>query len=286
MPRAVSSGSGATADGPSLAMRYGMDERNVSIIPGLHFFCDHRCWRCALAHRCQVPLRMAQDPPRPDRPRLNSPAARVADVVMASLYVTVEQVGIVAEMAARSPAPSERADPAPACLPPPADRRNDADKDPLVVSAKEYASGSLRVLQALRPRLVRNSDEISCDAADRLEETCITVASKIHRAISSALEADADAQDLQGDANGSAKVALLLIDESRRAWRELMRPGRAVGNGAPARYVAMLDRLEAGLHERFPRALEFVRPGFDTLSEAVDGQVARAMLNSQLTTNN
>ena len=283
---AVFSGSGAAADGPRLAMRYGMDERNVSIIPGLHFFCDHRCWRCGLAHRCQVPLRMAQDPPRPGRSRLNSPAARVADVVMASLYVTVEQVGIVAEMAARSDAPSERAHPAPACVPPPTDRRNDAEKDPLVVSAKEYASGTLRVLQVLRPRLVRNSDDVSCDAADRLEETCITVASKIHRAISSALEADTDAQDLQGDANGSAKVALLLIAESRQAWRELMRPGLAVGNGAPARYVAILDRLAAGLHERFPRALEFVRPGFDTLGDGVDGQVARALLSSHLTTNN
>ena len=130
MPRAVLSGSGATSDGPSLAMRYGMDQRNVSIIPGLHFFCDHRCWRCALAHRCQVPLRMAQDPPRPGRSRLNSPAARVAEVVMASLYVTVEQVGIVVGMAG-SVAPSERASPAPACLAVPADRRKDAEKDPL-----------------------------------------------------------------------------------------------------------------------------------------------------------
>jgi hypothetical protein len=267
-------------------MRYGMDERKVSIIPGLHFFCDHRCWRCTLAHRCQVPIRMAQDPPRAGRSMVNGPAARVADVVMASLYVTVEQVGIVAGMAAGRLAPSEREGPESACLAPPADRRKDAEKDPMVVNAKEYASGSLRVLQVLRPRLVRNGDEISCDAADRLEETCITVASKIHRAISSALEADTDAQNPQGDANGSAKVALLLIDESRRAWRELMRPGRAVGNGAPARYVAMLDRLEAGLHERFPRALEFVRPGFDTLGDGVDGQVAKAMLHSQLITNN
>ena len=263
----------------------GMDERNVSIIPGLHFFCDHRCWRCPLAHRCQVAIQMAEDPPRRGRSLVNSPAARVANVVMASLHVTVEQVGIVVGMTEGGLEPPECAGPAPTNLQTLADRRKDAERDPLVVRAKEYATGSLRVLQVLRPRLVRSSDEASCDAADRLEETCITVASKIHRAVSSALEAETDAQDPQGDANGSAKVALLLIDESRRAWRELMRPGRAVGNGAPARYVATLDVLEAGLHERFPRALEFVRPGFDTLGDGIDGQVARAMLNSQLTTN-
>ena len=229
---------------------------------------------------------MAQDPPRRSRSLVNSPAARVANVVMASLHVTVEQVGIVVGMAGGRLEPRECAGPNPTNLQALADRRKGAERDPLVVRAKEYATGSLRVLQVLRPRLVRNGDEVSCDAADRLEETCITVASKIHRAVSSALEADTDAQDPQGDANGSAKVALLLIDESRRAWRELMRPGRAVGNGAPARYVATLDVLEAGLHERFPRALEFVRPGFDTLGDGVDGQIARAMLDSQATTSN
>ena len=263
-----------------------MAERAASIIPGLHFFCDHRCWRCPLAHRCQVPLHMAKAPPRPSRSPVSSPAARVAGVVMASLYVTVEQVGIVAGLARCHGGPPARVDTAPTDLQGLADRRKDAEKDPLVVRAKEYASGSLRILQALRPRLARNGDEVVCDAADRLEETCITVASKIHRAISSALEADANAMDPQGDANGSAKVALLLIDESRRAWRELMRPGRAVGNGTPARYVATLDVLEVGLHKRFPHALKFVRPGFDTVDEGIDGRVAKAVLSSQPTTNN
>jgi len=216
---------------------------------------------------------------------MSSPAARVAGVVMASLYVTVEQIGIVVGQARSHGGPSPRIDTLPGDMQALADRRKDAEKDPLVLRAKEYASGSLRVLQALRPRLARNGDEVACDAADRLEETCITVASKIHRAVSSALEA-ADAVDPQSDANGSAKVALLLIDESRSAWRELMRPGRAVGNGTPARYVATLDLLEVGLHKRFPHALEFVRPGFDTIDEGIDGHVARAVLRARPTTNN
>ncbi len=182
-----------------------------------------------------------------------------------------------------SPALTARCAPAP---PNPADPRKDAERDPLVARAKEYASGSLRVLQVLRSQLMRGEDETMRDAADRLEETCITVASKIHRAVSSAMESEEDRMDPQGDANGSAKVALLLIEESRQAWRELMRPGRSVGNGAPARFILTLDTLESGLHDRFPRALEFVRPGFDTLDEGVPGQVARALLNSQVTTDN
>src|SRR5215213_8978120 len=66
-------------------------------IPGLHFFCDHRCWRCPLSDRCLVPVRIAERPAvRRGRYTGSAPAARVAEVVMASLSVTIEQVGLVA----------------------------------------------------------------------------------------------------------------------------------------------------------------------------------------------
>lgn len=235
---------------------------------------------------------MAQAPAGKARPAFSvrGPAARVAEVVMASLSVTVEQVGIVVN-AANGATPGATGSPAltAPCAPAqanPSDTSRIAERDPLVARAKEYASGSLRVLQVLRSQLMRGEDETMRDAADRLEETCITVASKIHRAVSSATESEEDRVEPQGDANGSAKVALLLIEESRQAWRELMRPGRSVGNGAPARFILTLDTLESGLHDRFPRALEFVRPGFDTLDEGVPGQVARALLNAQVTSDN
>jgi len=188
---------------------------------------------------------------------------------MASLAVTFEQVGFIADaLRQRHPIPPSTD---------PDDVSRAAAVDALVVRAKEYATGSLRVIQALRPRLMRRGDATSIDAADRIEETCITVASKIHRAISSALTPDAHPDDVQADANGSAKVALLIIEESRQAWRALMRPGHAVGNGTPAGFVDTLDALEAGVHARFPHALEFVRPGFDTIEGGKESGVARAL---------
>jgi hypothetical protein len=150
-----------------------------------------------------------------------------------------------------------------------------AETDPLVSRGKEYARSSMRVLSGLRPGLGRRGDPVASDAADRLEEISLTIASKIYRAVSSALEAGTFT-DIQSDANGSAKVALLLIEESRRAWQVLMQPGRAVANGVPARFVKVLEDLESGLHQKFPRAFEFVRPGFDT-GAARDG-VALALL--------
>jgi hypothetical protein len=160
-------------------------------------------------------------------------------------------------------------------------RRREAnlEQDELVSRAKEYAHGTLRVLRALRPRLTRLKDAEAIDACDRLEETCLTVASKVYRAVSSLLSDPEGSRDAQADANGSAKVALLLIDESRRAWRLLAAPGRSVGNGAPRRFVVVLETLEAGLIERFPAAFSFIRPGFDTGdADPATTHMARAML--------
>jgi len=220
---------------------------------------------------------------QPTRSKVGSgPAGRVAEVVLASLYVTVEQMEMVlGDLPMR--APSAVPDRLPGDAPGGRDRQEAAKRDPLVTAAREYASASLRVLQALRARLARTRDREAIDAGDRLEETCLTVASKVHRAVTSADSEGSEAVDPQGDANGSAKVALLLIEESREAWRLLMQPGRSMGNGAPARFVRMLEQLEAGLHERFPRALEFIRPGFDTLAAGVrvgDAQVSRALLQA------
>ena len=240
-----------------------------------------------MSHRCQVALQIAQAPPYQPRPG-SGPAGRVAAVVMASLHVTVDQVGTMLGQPLSPPAMTVAPRPAPprerSLERQEVDLRDQAEQDSLVSRAKEYATGSLRVLQTLRPRLRRLDDAAMSDAAERLEETCLTIASKIHRAVSSALDPEADPKDPQGDANGSAKVALLLIEESRQAWRELMRPGRGIGNGAPARFVRTLDALETELHRRFPRALEFVRPGFDTADDGVQAEVARAMLRPIIAT--
>jgi hypothetical protein len=213
----------------------------------------------------------------------NGPAARVASALAVSLQVTMEDASVMLHsgmMAGMAVTNGRHTDGGPGSSVEIAreDRLDRATQDPLVVRGAEYARGSWPVLRGLRPSLDRRRDAIASDAAERLEEICITVASKVFRAVSSALDPDFDPDDIQSDANGSAKVALLLIEESRQAWRELMQPGRAVADGLPARFIAMLDALEAGVLQRFPRAFEFVRPGFDTgLAGEHSAQVAQAM---------
>src|SRR6186997_1054169 len=65
-------------------------------IAGIHFFCDHRCWRCPMTHRCRVWARVADGPgSRP--PEGGGPMARVAAVTMAAMHVTVDEVSEIVE---------------------------------------------------------------------------------------------------------------------------------------------------------------------------------------------
>jgi hypothetical protein len=247
-----------------------------TFVPGIHYFCDHRCWRCSLTDRCAVFDRLRQSPPR--NRKTQTPTSRVAAALAASLEVTMEDATV---MMASGVVPQSHAPIGPVETEPPShDRLKEfAEHDSLVTCGAEYGQGTWRVLKALRPVLAKRGDAAAIDAAERLEETCLTVASKIFRAVSSSLDADYDAADIQSDSNGSAKVALLLIEESRQAWQILMQPGRAAADGVPARQVAALDGLETELLRRFPRALEFVRPGFDTgQASGANGQLATAIL--------
>ncbi len=79
------------------------------------------------------------------------------------------------------------------------------------------------------------------------------ISAKLYRAICGRAEGWEGQDEPQADFNGSAKIALIGIGESRRAWGVLMEVGRATADGVPAQAVRMLEALEADVRERFPR---------------------------------
>jgi hypothetical protein len=132
------------------------------------------------------------------------------------------------------------------------------------VLAREYANTTWPILRALRPILQIRGEAALLEALETLELHSSSISAKIFRAVWSAAEAGFDAADPQNDANGSAKIAQLMVRDCRLAWRALMEPGQATEDGVPARLVRMLDGLDVGIGVRFPRAMDFLRPGFDT----------------------
>jgi hypothetical protein len=249
---------------------------------GFHYFCDHRCWRCALSSHCAVFTRWQKLNKR-QKLHYSGPAGRVASVLAVSIEVTVEEATVLAAEIERTmplahPAVDDCMQLGALAKAAEADPARNARQDPVVSRAAEYAQTCWPAIQAVRPLLVAKGELAAVDALDRLEEMCATIASKVFRAIAGTFNLGAEQDDVQGDANGSAKVALLLIEESRQAWRELMQPGAGIADGLPARFVGVLDAIETALLQRFPRAFEFVRPGFDTgLAEGAGHHMALAL---------
>jgi hypothetical protein len=141
------------------------------------------------------------------------------------------------------------------------------DADELVIDAREYGLAASRIAIALEQELAARGDPLVMAAIDAIGRHALCISVKTWRAVGGRLQAlldedDVDDEDdLQSDANGSAKLARLLVAESRENWSVLMQVGHA--DGLPVRMAAWLDRLDAGLAHRFPRAMDFVRPGFD-----------------------
>jgi hypothetical protein len=117
-------------------------------------------------------------------------------------------------------------------------------------------AGSLSVTTA-KGDLVRLNDSVE---VIRWHQHLIYV--KLCRAFSSQVEEESSRERSPKDSDGSAKVALLSIDQSIEAWTQLceMFP---VKSDSVLEMLVHLDRLRRGVVTKFPRARRFTRPGFD-----------------------
>lgn len=235
-----------------------------NLVPGIYNYCDRSCARCAFTSRCLSYLESRRDATDAD----DSRPASVPALVGRSLGRAFEMMQVIArrEGIDLSLTPEELAEAE--------HEQSEQDRvleaDPLVAMARRYTSTTWPIVRALQPIVAARGDRAVIDAVDRIDEVCGLISSKIYRAVSSTNDPDFDDSDLQSDANGSAKVARLLITDSRAAWRVLMEVGRATANGVPAALVRALDDLDASLAARFPRATDFVRPGFDDATQRDD----------------
>ena len=246
-----------------LHIRSGMDAaefdrlvaraRNPRLIPGIYNYCDGRCPRCPFTQRCLTYLdnEELKDSSGDDR--------SLADTVGESLQRTLEMLAEVArrEGVDLKPVDGDATESA-----------ADADlerhrRDPLAVRAREYGHLAWRIGRAIAPIAAARDDDPLVEAVETIEWFSSLISSKLYRAICGQAERWEGAEEAQTDFNGSAKIALIGIGESRRAWGVLMEAGRASADGVPAQAVRILEELGAAVRERFPRVMEFVRPGFD-----------------------
>jgi hypothetical protein len=235
-----------------------------NLIPGIYNYCNRRCERCAFTRRCFHYLETCRAISVECEGRLS-----VGRVVARSLEGSVDMLQLVGRQlgvdlidrpggaVSGGVAAAEPEDPMDG-------PKTGPMADPLIRIAREYALTTWPIIRALRPILLVRGEAVLLEAMATLESFSAGISAKVFRAVWSPNKIDAPEDRVQNDANGSAKTARLMIGEAREAWRTLMETGQATSDSVPARLVRLLDQLDAGLQSRFPNAMAFVRPGFDT----------------------
>jgi hypothetical protein len=156
------------------------------------------------------------------------------------------------------------------------ERRSRAVKDELAVAASDYAITVTKWFTGF-DQVLNVTDDVPSEAEteelERIEEARevihwyqYQIAVKLMRALSSRSdEAEwtaAEADDEARDSDGSAKVSLIGIDRSISAWRlmQIYLPERA---DSIIPMILELERLRQRAELKFPKARDFIRPGFD-----------------------
>ena len=274
---------------------------NPNFISGIHNYCDRWCERCPLTSRCVVYATEQADPDLDDPGihdlnnqkfwlRLQEIFRHTAEMVHAwaeEAGVDLNAINVDAEMAEHDRALEE------------------AENDELSQAAHRYAADVQKWFRetfgdeetGAQPAPEIDPEVSAAAAVVRWYQFFIAV--KLMRALSGSSGIDENEFDDEEvlsfdfidnpgdeedddidldqvmartsaiDANGSAKIALVAIDRSMAAWSalQLLLPGRSA---AIKPMLIELEGLRRGVEARFPRARDFIRPGFDeNLSEFV-----------------
>ncbi len=266
---------------------------NPNFISGIHNYCDRWCERCPLSSRCVVYAAEQADPDMDDPEvrditnekfwrKLQDIYCDTAEMVHAwaeEAGVDLDAVNVEAEMAEHDRAMEE------------------AEQNELSQTAERYAAAVQDWFKTTfddesEAAATREIEPAVNDAVSVIRWYQFFIAVKLMRALSGSSgidesefedeevlsfdfidnpgEADVDDVDLDEvmarssviDANGSAKIALVAMDRSMAAWSSLQ---ISLPQGAEAikRMLIELEGLRRGVEARFPRARDFIRPGFD-----------------------
>ena len=233
--------------------------RDPQLIPGIYNYCDYRCERCPFTTRCFSF--------REEHARVGAEGERdlVADVeanvnlTEALIHSWCERHGIDMEKVQEAAEPEavntaqHLADEA-------------VGSDPLQIAARQYSKEAYGIVEPLKNLSEFHTWPAGVGAAlDAIAWHSGMIPAKVCRALHGLSNQSrfADEDRVQNDWNGSAKVARLAIAESLAAWTTLFAAGETPRDASIRETMRLLERIDRDLEERFPLAMDFVRPGFD-----------------------
>jgi hypothetical protein len=240
--------------------RYVERASDPRLISGIYNYCHGRCEQCPFTERCLTFREMrdeeARHPGRDVMETAGENLARAVDLMKAWCEREGVDFETIQEQATCEQAQTEHEQ-----------RCTLVECDELHEQALTYSKAAYELVSGLDQLAPFHEwSPVVRQAIETIGWYSGVVPAKVGRALHGLAErawVRVDEDEVQNDWNGSAKAARLAIAESQRAWDTLLRVGQAPAGARLRETRQLLDRLDGGLASRFPRAMEFVRPGFD-----------------------
>ena len=250
--------------------------KNKNFIPGIYNYCDRWCERCAFTLRCMnfaMTRKYANDPETSDitNEKFWQSLSEIFKSTREMLEASAEKMGIDLDAIDFEEA-----------------SREEGIKDKIVKNheccraAKKYAelvteffeSEYKPALQVVGKEEIKHAAEVQKihrpDGPVTLDELVEVICwyqhfiyVKLMRSVHGTLDDPSEIlEDFPKDSDGSAKVALIAVDRSIAAWGRMYDYFPAHRDQVIV-IIRHLDSLRARVENIFPKARNFVRPGFD-----------------------
>ncbi len=244
-------------------------------ISGIYNYCDRWCERCRFTDRC-LNYAIGQEEGHHDIENL-SPEA-FAETISGIFNATSE---MLSEMAEEQGIDLEAGD-TEEIQQRLRKRREDANNHPCAKAAMQYTKAVKEWFDNSEHSFKEKEDELNSelqleipdtnpyeeseeilDAVEIIRWHQHQIYVKIMRALQGKWEDEIEElKDMPKDSDGSAKVALIAIDNSIAAWEKL-RTELTDEEDSILDIIIHLDKLRKDLEAEFPDARSFIRPGFD-----------------------
>jgi hypothetical protein len=249
---------------------------NPDFISGIYNYCDRWCERCPFTSRCLVYATEKEDED-------NDPASR--DINNAAFWQKLTSIfeqtrEMIAAWAEENGVELDDAD-AEAAIEEHDREMKEARNDELALAAENYAWQVSKWFEeelgmqtsddsGVEAAINTEHDESIEDATEVIRWYQFQIAAKTVRALMSRDDEDEDEEEV-GDillkhSDGSIKVALIAMDRSISAWR-VMQLGLPDKAESILPLLVALESLRQNTEKAFPAARDFIRPGFDEVSD-------------------
>ncbi|HAF13026.1 MAG TPA: hypothetical protein DCK99_04855 [Blastocatellia bacterium] len=243
--------------------------KNPNLISGIHNYCDRWCERCPFTARCLVYATEEAD-------KDNDPGSR--DISNAAFWQKLAAIFQETKEMISAWAEENGVDLSPDALTEVKEqkdrRRGQARNHPLARAAEEYARAVSQWFEKEFPQMEVFSDGAAkSDGRPEFDEEndyievirwyqFFIAAKTIRGLLSRADEDEYLADEDSRDSDGSIKVALIAIDRSLSAWKLMGELGHE-NSDSIHKMLLDLEKLRLSAESEFPRARDFIRPGFD-----------------------